>query len=565
MLQLRDRLRQGRDGGSALVTVLIVMLVLTIGGLALAAIVVNTAGAVVSNRSTAQSRAAADAGLAEALAVALRDGDICDEAPIESDPVSGDMGSGSTFTVTRDCASVAGRVIIRSEGRAAGGGRTVTEAVFEYIPTPATVKEPALITRAPLDLSALHIEAADPEVPATVWVIPDPGVSGDFTCNSGGSIAGSVYLPAGTVFGTGGCAVTGDVYAEKDVTIGAGTKIHGDLVSLTGKVTVSGGSTIDGSIYARGDITLSGGPIVHGDVVSAAGSVSIAGGMTIDGSIHAKLNVSGASISARIAESIYAGNNLTLSGGAPAVRDRILYGGTFTYSSGSEISWAVNDVTKTVLQPAVSVPQLPNAPEWQGVTQADLDALVAQGTFTKITWTGACAYSWWPEHEMISTIAALTSPTIIDATACARLDLHQYSGQTELQTDVVFVAPSFNIEDQDFTSADGDGHRLWFISPEIEGRNCATVPPIAIKGTKMLPSALDSKISAMIFTQCTVDFPNGGEGWKGSIQAGTMTGKPNFVYTPVGFPGSPITDEDDEVESGGAAVLGALISRRDIG
>jgi len=552
------------DEGSVLVSVLIIMAVLTIGGIALSSIVVNTSGMLADSRSTAQSRASADAGLADALAVALRDKDICDDTPIESDPISGDLGAGSTYQVTRDCESIEGRVIIRSEGRAAGGAVTTVEAIYAYTPVPMLQKEPALITRAPLNLSALKIQAVDPASPATVWVIPDDGVAGDFTCNSGGAIAGSIYLPAGTVSGVGGCEVTGDVYAEKDVTIGSGTRVHGDLVSLNGKASVSGGSTVHGGLYAKGDVTLSGGPTIRGDVVSASGSVSVTGGITLDGSIHAGANVTGSSVSNRFADSIYAGGNLSVTGGAPIARDEIRYGGTFTFPSGAHNDWAVNTVTKTTVQPVVTVPRLPNAPQWQGFSQADLDALVANGVFAKIAWTGSCAYAWWPEHEMVAKIKALATPTIIDARHCARLDLHQYSGTTELNTDVVFVAPSFNIEDQKFTSGNGEEHRMWFISPEVENRNCTGVPAISIDGSRMLPSGSASKISAMIFTQCTVDFPNSGEGWKGSIQAGVMAGKPNYWYTPVGFPGTALADEDEDGGAGSTATLGELVSRRDV-
>lgn len=565
MLELRDRLSHDRDHGSALVTVLIVMLVLTIGGLALSVIVVNTAGSVVSSRSTAQSRAAADAGVAEALAVALRDGDICDDTPIESDPVSGDMGGGSTFTVTRDCMSLSGRVVFRSEGRAAGGAMTTTEAVYEYTPAPMVVNEPALITRAPLNLSALTIKAVDPAMPSTVWVIPEEGGSGDFTCNSGGAIAGSMYLPAGTVFGVGGCEVTGDVFAEKDVTIGSGTDIHGDLVSLNGKVHVSGGSTIDGGVYAKGDITFSGGPRIYGDVVSSAGSVTLSGGMTIDGSIHAKAHVVATSISSRFVENIFAGGNLTLSGGSPAVRDRIMYGGTLNIPANPPAdSWAVTSVIRTSLQPNITVPQLPNAPQWQGITQADLDKLVTDGVFQKIAWTGSCAYSWYPEHEMIAKINSLSTPTIIDASHCSKLDMHNYSGTMRLKTDIIFVAPSMNVQQQTYESADGAEHRLWFIVPESPTRDCATSGTVSIATTRMLPVGGNAKISAMIFTQCTVHFPNAGEDWVGSVQAGKMTGNPNYWYTPVGFPGGADPEENEGVEEGGGATIGDLLSRRDV-
>ncbi|GAA1640913.1 polymer-forming cytoskeletal protein [Microbacterium flavum] len=551
------------EEGSALVTVLIVMSILTIAGLTLAAIVVNTAGMVADTRSTAQSRAAADAGLAQALVLATRDKDICDDVPVESQPVVGDLGAGSTYSVARDC-SVTGSAVYTSTGRGPGGAVTRTQAVYSYVPTPAVVKEPALVTRAPLNLSALKIRAVDPANPASVWVIPDTGISGDFTCNSGGAIAGSVYLPAGMVLGVGGCEVTGDVYAERDVTVGTGTKIHGKVVSLSGKVKVSGGSPIDGGVYAKGDVTLDSGAIVHGDVVSSAGSVTTTGGLTIDGSIYAKNNVVVTGASNKFVQSIYAGANLTVSGGAPIARDRIMYGGAFTYPHSGERAWAVSSVERTTLQPVVALPKLPNAPEWQGITQSDIDSLVTSGAFEKITWSGACAYAWWPEHEMVAKIRALTRPTVIDATRCSQLMMEQFSGTTAIKTDIVFVAPSFAVTDQKFSSADAKPHRMWFISPESPGRDCSKVPPISIKGTSMLPTGGKSPISAMIFTQCTANFPNGGEDWQGSVQAGTMTGQPNYWYTPVGFPGSKAPGDDTTPGPGAAATLGTLVSRYDV-
>lgn len=541
------------DRGSTLLSVALMMLVLTVIALTTAAVTVSTSRALVTTRNTAQSRAAADAGLT-AVVAAFKSQTDC--------PTTRPSSTTADPLYQTECEKSGGQVTFRSTGKTGGGTETTVEAVYQ-LPPPVPAKEPALVTRSPLDLNSLTIKAVDPSSPATVWVIPEPGGSGNFTCNSGGAIAGSVYLPAGTVFGAGGCKVKGDVYAEGSVNIGSGTKVSGDLVSLNGAVTIGGGSTVEGGVYAKGNVTLTGGPAIEGDLVSLAGSVSITGGVAIDGSLHARVNVTGSGLSARFVESIHAGGNLSLAGGSPSARDRITYGGTFTYPDSGHDAWAVNSVTKTSTHPAVHSPQLPTAPEWVGFTQSDLDALVASNLFTKVNWTGACAYSWWPEHEMISKIKSFTTPTLVDARHCARLNLHQYSGDTELGTDVIFVAPSFNIEDQDFTSADGAEHRVWFISPEEEGRNCSGVPPIAIKGTIMQPNGA-SKISGMIFTQCTVDFPNGGEGWQGTIQAGTMIGKPNFWYKPVGFPGQPPPSPGAGGGGSPAPALGGLLSLRDV-
>ncbi|MBD8023872.1 polymer-forming cytoskeletal protein [Microbacterium gallinarum] len=515
MLAMTDRTRGDRDGGSTLVSVLVIMLVLSVGALTLAAIVTNTTGILVDSRSTAQSRAAADAGLADAIARAGRD-DVCG-APLT--PAAA-FANGATYSVERDC-TVSDRVRFTSTGTTPDGSRTVTEAVFEIPPAPAPLmKEPALVTRAPLDLSALTIKSVDPADPATVWVVPDAGVSGDFSCNSGGAIAGSVYLPAGTVFGAGGCEVQGDVYAEKSVTIGSGTEIRGDLVSLNGSVSITGGNTIDGSIYAKGD-------------------------------------VNGSGLSGRFVESIHAVGNLNLAGGAPVARDRITYGGAFTYPHSGHDAWAVNSVRKTVVSP----PQLPTAPAWEGFTQAELDALVASKLFTKVSWAGACTHSW--NHPMKSVLESLTAPTLVDASGCTRVDLPGQWSDLKVKTDIIFVAPSFNLVGQNFISGDGNEHRIWMISPEVPGRNCAPVPVINAQGVKMSPMG-SSKISGMIFTQCTVYFANASENWQGSIHAGTMTGKPNFWYKPVGFPGKEPPGAEDEDGGDAQPAIGRLISLRDL-
>lgn len=495
MLVKRIKATDGRavndESGSTLIVVLIVMLVLAVGSTALAGIIVNTTGSLAGSRDRAQAQAAVDAGIA-AQTARLESGDLACAAKTETDVLVNDA-SGPRYDFTLACGGGAATLTVTST---VSGATAKRETVFSYQVTPApSLAEPALVTRSPLNLAALTIKSVNPAVPATVWVIPEVGVSGDFTCNSGGAIAGSVYLPAGTVFGAGGCEVKGDVYAEGNITIGSGTTIRGDLVSLNGSVTITGGNTIDGSIYA-------------------------------------KKNVTGSGLSGKFVTSIHAGADLNLAGGAPVARDRITYGGTFTRAHSSESAWAVNSVTKAVVNP----PTLPTAPTWRGITQTDLDALVTSGTFAKVNWTGACSSAW--NHPMQSIIEGFTVPTMI-VTTCSRLPLPIEWSALKLKTDVVFVAPSFNLVGQKFSSADGNEHKVWFISPEQAGRNCAAVPAINVQGVQMLPVG-SSKISGMIFSQCTVSFANSGEDWQGSIHAGTMAGKPNFWYKPIGFPGETL-------------------------
>lgn len=520
-LRTSARARRRGDAGSTMVTVLIVMLVLSIGGLALATIIMSTTGALATSNSRAQAQAAVDAGIA-AQTARLETGELPCTANSESDvPVN--TGDGPHYDYTLECGGGTATLEVRAE---VSGASATRQTVFAYNSEPLPPKkEPALVTRSPLDLSALTIKSVDPADPATVWVVPDAATGGDFRCSSGGAIAGSVYLPAGTVFGAGGCEVKGDVYAEGNVTIGSGTKIRGDLVSLNGSVSITGGNIIDGSIYA-------------------------------------KRNVTGSGLSGNFVQNIHAGENLNLAGGAPSARDRITYGGTFTFPHSGHDAWAVNSVTKTVVSP----PQLPEAPAWEGFSQSDLDALVAGNLFAKVTWTGGCTHTW--NHPMKEIIEGLSTPTLVDARACSRVDLPGQWGDVKIGTDVIFVAPSFNLVGQNFISKNGDEHRIWVISPEIPGRNCSTVPAINVQGVKMSPDG-SSKVSGMIFTQCTVHFANASENWQGSIHAGTMTGQPNFWYKPVGFPGRELPDGEaggpGGVPGGSPALSGlTIVSNRDV-
>jgi hypothetical protein len=505
--------RRISDEGSTLVSVLVVAAVLSILVLTTAAIVVNTTRSLSGTRVTLQAQSAVDAGIAVETA-RLQSGDL----PCADTSGSGLVtdAAGETYTYSLTCAD--GTATLTTTATI-GSSTASRQAVFQYDAAPAQ-REAALITRAPLDLSALTIKTLDPAVPATVWVVPAAGVSGDFNCNAGGAIAGSVYLPAGTVFGSGGCTVYGDVYAEKSITIGSGTTIHGDLVSLTGDVSITGGNTIDGSIYAKGRVT-------------------------------------GSGLSGKFVQSIHAGGNLSLAGGAPVARDRITYGGTFTYAHSSASAWAVNSVTKSIVDP----PALPEAPQWEGFTQSDLDALVTGGLFAKVAWTGPCTSTW--NHPMKAIIESFTTPTLVDARICGQLGLPIEWQELKLKTDVIFVAPSFGLVGNKFVSADGDAHRVWFIAPETATPNCAAVPPLNVQGAQMLPVGA-SKISGMIFSPCTVHFANAGEDWQGSVHAGKMTGKPNFWYKPVGFPGQQNPGGGSGGGGAGGTTTFTLVSTKDV-
>jgi hypothetical protein len=68
----------------------------------------------------------------------------------------------------------------------------------------------------------------------------------------------------------------------------------------------------------------------------------------------------------------------------------------------------------------------------------------------------------------------------------------------------------------------------------------------------------------MIFSPCTVHFANAGEDWQGSIHAGKMTGKPNFWYKPVGFPGQQNPGGGSGGGGAGGTTTFTLVSTKDV-
>lgn len=520
--------RLQQDAGSVMVTVLIVMLVLTVGGLSIASVALNTAGMVVGSKDRTSAQSVVDGAIAS-LTVDLMNGTLAcaPGAPVEGTAKNGTAPGSPDYNWKLTC-STSGSV---GEARLSAasnvdGEKAKREAVFTYLMnTPPSSPAAALVTKAPLNLSSLTIKAVDPSHPSTVWVVPDPGQPGDFNCNSGGAIAGSVYLPSGAVFGTGGCQVTGDIYALGDIEVGGGLKVSGDVVSETGDISFGNGAQFGKSIYASGSVT--------GTGVSAG---------QVPGNLHA-------------------GGNISLSGGHPTVTGLMTYGGTFTAGNNPHDpnSWASGGAQNVVVPP----PAIPVAPAWTGYRQSDVSAL--SSGFTTINWTGACTHSW--NHPMKEVLEGLATPTIVDTSACNIVDLPGQWIDIAIKTDIVFVGTSFNLVGQNFKSADGDPHKIWFLAPDDLVPDCSTVPPINLQGAKM-DGGSGSKISGFVYSQCTVNYNNGSENWKGAIQAGKMTGMPNFWYTPIGFPGqaTPSVPTPGGSPGGGIPTLGSftLISSQDL-
>lgn len=520
LVKLSRRFQPGDQAGSAIVVVLVIMLVLTIGGLAMAAIVTSTAGMLVHNRATAESRAAADAGLADAVATALRPGDFCS---LNLDSVA------PSFTVTSSCEN--NQVKFVSTGTGADGGTTTSEAVYEVNTTPADVAGGALFYKATTFDAGVKVLNTDP--------IAISVANGTFTCRT--TIPGDIFA-SGDFKPNGGCTVKGSVY-------------------VNGVVTVSNDSTdsVEGNITAAGTGTST----VRGTVGSSTGGGDIA--------VGGKLTFSGSSKTTW--GSVTASDNVTLGNSQQTIRGNLTLPADIPKPNGNpgpERLTGNGTVMGTILRPTTVAPPSKWVPpawvdykfetaDWQpynGVNFVDRSSSFTCSGFNSSTTTA----TW-------DALSAFDSPSIVNMTGCAVSSNHGLSPTVSLTTDLVFVANSFDLTTATFTSGDGAAHRLWIIVSDPTANKtptCTNNGDIKINGTVAAASLV-----TMAYTPCVfrVNGMPPKDEFHGTIYANEFSygGGIKLELVPMVLPGMSLEDlGGTSTEGAGSTTLGTLISQRDV-
>ncbi len=258
MLQrIARRLRAGDDAGSTIVVVLVVMLVLTIGGLAVASVVTATTGMLVGARSTTQSRAAADAGISDAVASARRTGSFCSMSLTGTNPV---------YSVTSACAG--GQVTFTATGTGGTGGTTTTQAVYTYASTPNTGGAAELVFFNSAGNSVYFTSHVMPQSASNLATILFPG-GGLFQCKT--TVPGNV-ITMGSIQGQSGCTINGSVY------VGGASPASGYALYLNNSDQVLGSASVVGNTLVAGG---SGGKIAGTLTVPSTASVGSGWGTTL--------------------------------------------------------------------------------------------------------------------------------------------------------------------------------------------------------------------------------------------------------------------------------------------
>lgn len=587
--RLRDasRRQESDERGATLVVVMIVMMVLMVGAVVIAAMVTNTASSLVSSRSTVQSRAAADAGLAAAVAQASG-GDPCAAVP---------AGTSPTYSVDVKCdVPSAGNVTYRSTG-SAGSSSTTVEAVYKVPPAdaPKGLTGALVAGNGGLSSSTVRIDAEG----AAGDVIVE---NGDLNCNSATTIDGSVIVRNGSASITNYCKITGSLYASKNLNLDSNASIGGDVVTL-GTLTTSNSTYIAGSASARGNVILNNSTHVMGNVTTQSGitvyaarvegNVKAGGALAFNasvvvgdvsssytagthgtvfnaqfGSIHVAAPFSsfkGSTVSGVFSSSFtgiqkFSGStagSLDLAGTYENADKPGTAGGVTAGSIKTHDTTLTTPATPQVPAPA---PLLPDSFSWydMGFDKSKWQAL----GYNVVDWTGGCDMATDPS-DLKNAVVGYTKPTVVNALACGTVK--GYGVTLSLRTDIVMIAPAFSTQALKVNSATGAELGFSLIAPD----NVADHAPTCAKkqgDLNIYQVQLGTKITGLAYSPCQITIGEGA--WNGQIYGGKISAGGStwaHTYRPVSIPG---VDGSGGSSGGGAGsgtpTLGALVSQRDV-
>ncbi|MFB8147402.1 hypothetical protein ACFC1W_11730 [Microbacterium sp. NPDC056003] len=502
------------DRGSSLVSVLVIMLVLSIGGLALAAIVTNTTSVLSDSRSTAQARSAADAGLADAV-TALRRGTLACPGVVKDVKVDAADASSPTYSYKVACG--AGIATITATGTA-GSGMTTTQAIYAYTETPAGAGDMVFFGTAEVKFTE-EVKTAGMGRLLDI-IVPQA----TFTCQS--------FIPANFTIGgdiktSGGCTIKGNVRATGVLNVCCAADIFEGDVATSGTGTGRVEGTILGNLHANGALNFGWGNKRVGKSVTTTGNVGL-GNVRIDGT-------------------------LTL----PASR-------TLTMNSGA----AAGGISRP---PSVSGPTPPTLPPWfeYKYKASDWPGFSVVTLVNSGSGPGTCSYFNSSPGTGWTTLPSYTGATILDARACSTLSSNNGSNPNlAIRTNLVILAKGMDLTTLTMKAASGltSKPKVWFITEDVTPGDtkptCGSgYSPIIINGT-----VTDTSITAMAYTPCKIDVGGGAGGiddaWNGAFYGGGWNygGGLTFTADPIGVPGMT----SGGAGGSGSGTLGTLVSQRDI-
>lgn len=530
LVNLRRRLRGDDSVGSAIVVVLVIMLVLTVGGLAVAAIVMSTAGTVVASRGTAQSRAAADAGLSTAVAQLRR---ITASSTDQNDVCHASVpaGTGPTFTVSVRCTpddASPTAVEIVSTGRA-NGSVTKTKAVYPFTVTalgaPASMGGELVSFAGSVTIPGSKNLTMDPSDIKTSMVFPD---AAKVDCDASNTTIYGTIIAHGNV--TLGCTLNGDIKTEGDVDLKDGSKAFGVVQSGT-----YNGTTYGGNVVAYGDVKL-------------------------EGSSRTKVTVS-----------------TTL----PAAK---------TLTVNTTLNPATSTRTGMIWRKTETIPQLPlswyqfqydRTTDWPDYDYVNLAATSGQsGYVAGLTCSSpnvgvakkATVDAFWGTY-----LQGLTKNTVIDDRGCsANIAPSSTAYTTTLPVNVVFLSKGIQLSGR-IIKPGTPSVRMWLVVEDTGVPGCGTTSSMVDSEGDIDTVTQNTAISvvSLAYTPCDATISNGASAlWTGSVYAGNWVpkGAMDLNLEPLAMPGTTEFAGQFPGSPGGGAGAGGTtltltptpISQRDI-
>ncbi|MBO1901111.1 hypothetical protein J4H92_04005 [Leucobacter weissii] len=504
-LGLARRSRRLRpDAGSTMVTVLIIMMVLTIGGVALAAIAMNTATMVASSKHRTSAQMVVDGAIATQT-IELMEGRLaCD--PVNQQTGSGRNGTAAdspAFTWTLDCTVSGETGTATLQARAnVDGEEALHRAVFSYTAGAVTGTGGDITFFGESDVTfTAEVDAGTPENPVDV-VIPKAG----FVCQT---------------------EFWGSITAKKDIRTNGGCTIHGDVTSTEGTVKMSNSSdTITGDVVAGG----SGESELNGSIggsVHTAGPIAFSwSNRTIGGSVIADGDV-------KLRETRIQGS-LTL----PASK-------TLTKNS-----WEGGSYGSLNRPGSVAAPVLPELPDWFEYQHdpAEWGGYAVRTLSSSGSGPNTCGYfNSWPQTGWVE-MANLTQNTILDARACSTLSTNAgTSPDVQLRHNLLILARQV-----DTTSSKWRAHSsaasqpsLWFVTEDPNPSDHAPTCGSGLGPLYLNHVGADTSIRTMAYSPCGI-YVAGHSTFNGQLYGASWSygGGLRFLADPIGLPGM-------ESESGG--------------
>lgn len=277
---LQRPLREDDDAGAILVAVVVVMLVGFVVAVAIAASVVFTIGANVTNRSNTQAFIAAESGRDAAVAQLIQAIDSEGDLHCNAGTLTGN-GSNPTYTftihstqnttrpsasdeagVSQTCPTLASTfVVVNAIGTGPGGETAELDAVYPWRIT--HVEQPAGT-----------MAYFDGEFKATKSTYTGDLVIRDaapYTCNNDSVIDGDLWAVKGNVVLSTGCVITGNIYAFGTVSASSqNINIGGDIIAGGNISLASNGAVIGGKIHSGAAVNLTN----TGDLAKVGGTVT---------------------------------------------------------------------------------------------------------------------------------------------------------------------------------------------------------------------------------------------------------------------------------------------------